>query len=184
MSKLFIGLALVCLGCGVSPEEVAELRTEVGELRTTVERLSTEAAATAEFMACQSLQQEAMQAWSRHRPSWGRCTQVGRTCRETGLRPNTISPYRRRLTNLFNLINAADYERAARALDRLRFPVPTAEAWYDRQSFTQAEYTTARDHADALTRRFLVECGGVSSAAEPQGEEESTEEESTESEGG
>jgi hypothetical protein len=76
---------------------------------------------------------------------------------------------------MFDLLNAADYEGATRALDGLEFPVPTVDAWYGRQSFTREEWVAARDNADSLTRRFLVECGRVTSAAQRQDPRESGE---------
>ena len=175
-------------GCGDTSridtleKEVGQLKTQVTDLETKLESANKKLETTMGSVTCFELRVKSMKAWSKHKPKSVGCT-GGRICRETGLRPNTIGRYRQRLNRLFTAINTANFDDALVRLNDLRFPVPTAEKWYERQSFTKEEWKSEKDTADKLTRRFLKECGGVLKVdATPKAEDEGGEDEGGEEE--
>ena len=176
-----LGGFMTVMGCG-GQEEHAQLQATVAEQRSELaaaneqvtamkmqlETLSTRLSAVEGVTSCVDRRIKAMQAWSRHKPKWGRCYDISYgKCKSTGLKPNSITPYRSRLRTVFNLINAANFKAAAIALDKLKFPVPTVDRWYEKEKITKAEWLEMRAKAEAMTRSYLVECGGVTTAAEP-----------------
>ncbi|MGB0591795.1 MAG: hypothetical protein ACPGU1_19120 [Myxococcota bacterium] len=148
--------------------ELSELRTQVTTLQGELKAISTRFDSMETVTRCVEQRVKAMQAWSKHRPKWdGYCKEVRGRCRGTGLRPRSITPYRARLRTIFNLINAANFKAAASALDKLKFPVPTVDSWYERQKISKAAWLEMRVTAEQLTRTYLTECGGVETAMQP-----------------
>jgi len=165
-------LFLVMLtACGVKEDRVATLETQVAELTERV-------AANTKVTDCVQLRIKAMRAWTKHRPGrQSRCHLRRGVCRDTGLPPRTMGRYRSRLGKLFEFINSADYEAATMALDKLVYPIPVMDKWYEGEAFNKEEYIAGRDEADAVTRQFLSDCAGVLSVpaavtAQPEGNAE------------
>ena len=148
--------------------ELSALNERMTRMATEVKGVDTRLGAVESVTSCVDRRIKAMQAWSRHRPKWGRCREMSfGKCKSTGLKPNSITPYRSRLRTVFNLINAANFKAAAIALDKLKFPVPTVDRWYEKENITKEGWLEMRAKAEAMTRSYLVECGGVATAAQP-----------------
>ena len=151
------------VGCGVEEDRVQALEQEVATLKQKLTATST-------VTDCMQLRIQAMRAWSKHRPEWTACKKQGSKCKNTGLPPNTIQKYRRRLSKMFESLNRADFEGANGHLSKLNFPVPEVNRWYEKQEFTKEEWIAGRDNAHGLTTRFISECAAVLSVSTAGGD--------------
>lgn len=152
-----------CRGLRKQIEKAEEM---VEEVRKTVEERQNEIEFMRNLLDCYRLRDELIDAWLKHKPISGLCSRQRwhggrRVCAGTGLPPNTVTPYSKRLSRLKQTLRERPEYLAKKFAELGPAPVPTVDAFWVKEKKDKEAYIAERALADSLTHKFLGTCAPI-----------------------